>query len=703
MQLGHYAFDTTIDEYQSKIAEIVINKRTLIFFDTNILAYLYKLHTNARHEFYAWSDSVIKDNRLFIPGWAASEYSNRVTTNKLDDYTNKSNNASPDKAKKMYDALYEIAALFVDTDILARYNFQGNREQFLDEFRRNINSLDTFTRVFNTQIEVGDVHHEITKHFSTVVLNSNLTKLCVKANREGDTRFEHRLPPGFKDGSKSENRFGDLIIWYEILIKSKELKDNFDHVVFLSNDEKSDWVYAPKFRANTNSGTRKSVSNKNPVIKIADPRLVTEFSNSLGHSNFTVCSLALLIESLSKTEPKRFTNLAGAIQINIQEASPPEQEAAEPAEVVAQPAEVVAQPAEVIAQPAELVAQPAEVVAQPAELVAQPAEVVAQPAEVVAQPAELVAQPAEVVAQPAEVVAQPAEVVDQPADVVAQPAEVVDQPAEVVAQPAEVVAQPAEEEILTFEYNQEALQDSLYQTDPSSEINEIIRDLKSYNWYTQNPAISKIGLLAGKILDASSCFVLGRNIYQAACGNSQKASEYMASLHRKLSIFPNKIANNILAGMVYEIYFDSRSQYRGSAKFDYASSVLGLLIKDDFKQAKSFIRHHLQDHIGKLLFIPGDQGEPKKEITLKVTMNKNDENNFVLDSVLFQDKEIITEDDDASSWFTPSYNVSQIRTEVSSKLAIPEWALTLKTNENVGDRRLQLPEGKILAPLHALN
>ena len=647
MQLGHYTFDTTIDEYQSKIAEIVSNKRTLIFFDTNILAYLYKLHANARHEFYAWSDSAIKDNRLFIPGWAASEYSNRVTTNKLDDYTNKSNNASPDKAKKMYEALYEIASLFVDADILARSNYKGHREQFLDEFRQNIKSLDAFTRVFNTQFEVGDVHNEITEHFSTVVLNSNLTKLCVKANREGDTRFEHRLPPGFKDGSKGENRFGDLIIWYEILIKSKELKDDFDHVVFLSNDEKSDWVYAPKSRANTNSGNRKFVSNKNPVIKIADPRLVTEFSNSLGHSNFTVCSLALLIESLSKTEPQYFTNLAGAIQINIQETSTQEKEAAEPAEVVAESSEVGAPPAEVVVPPAEVVAPPAEVVASPAEVVAPPAEV--------------------------------------------------------VAPPAEVIAPPAEEETLIFEYNQEALQDSLYQTDASSEINEIIRDLKSYNWYTQNPAISKIGLLAGKILDASSCFVLGRNIYQAACGNSQKASEYMASLNRKLSIFPNEIANHILAGMAYEIYFDSNAQYRENAKFDYASSVLGLLIKDDFKQAKSFIRHHLQDHIGKLVFIPGDQGEPKKEITITVTMDKDSENSFVLDSVLFQDKELITDYDDASSWFTPSYNVSRIRTEVSSKCAIPEWALTLKTNQNVGDRRLQLPEGKILAPLHALN
>ncbi|WP_434952725.1 PIN-like domain-containing protein [Shewanella sp. HL-SH4] len=618
MHLGHYEFDTTIEEHHKKIAEIVSNKKTLIFFDTNILAYLYKLHANARNEFYTWSDSVINDNRIFLPGWAASEYSNRVTTNKLDDYTNNNNNASPDKAKKMYEALYEIASLFVDDDILASSQFTGDREQFLDGFRNTIKSLDTYTRAFKTQFKVGDVHNEIIKHFSTVVLNSDLTELCSKANKEGDTRFEHRLPPGFKDGGKGENRFGDLIIWYEVLGKSKEFKANFDHVLFLSNDEKSDWVYAPKYRANTNGGTRKFVSNKNPVIKIADPRLVAEFSNSLGHPNFTVCSLALLIESLSKIEPKRFTNLAGAIQINIQETLTPVEEVIDPVEEVIEPAEDVVEPAE---------------------------------------------------------------------DVV---------------EPAEDVVEPDEEAPLIFAYAQEALQDSLYQVDAPSEINEIIGDLKSYNWYTQNPAVAKIGSLDGESLDASSCFVLGRNIYQAACGNSQKASEYMASLRRKLTIFPNDIANHILSGMVFEIYFDSKAEYRERVKFDYASSALSLLMKDDFEQAKSFIRHYLQNYRGQLFYMPGDEGEPKNEITIKVSMNQGDESSFVLDSVVFKGKELIVDHDD-SFGVTQNYNASSIKTEVSFSLAIPEWALILKTNEKVGDKHLQITDGKMFDAQQAMN
>ncbi|EJG1162914.1 hypothetical protein C0P18_RS13480 [Vibrio parahaemolyticus] len=666
MYLGHYEFDRTIDEHHKKIADIVNSKKTLILFDTNILAYLYKLHANARNEFYTWSDSAINDDRLFLPGWAASEYSNRVTTNKLDDYTNKNNNATPDKAKKMYEALYEIASLFVDDDILANSQFTGDRDQFLDGFLSTIKSLDTYTRAFKTQFKVGDVHNEITKHFSTVVLTSDLTELCAKANREGDTRFEHRLPPGFKDGGKGENRFGDLIIWYEILNKSKELKANFDHVLFLSNDEKSDWVYAPKFRANVSGGTRKFVSNKNPVIKIADPRLVSEFSNNLGHSNFTVCSLALLIESLSKVDPKSFTNLAGAIQINIQETIVPAKGSTEPADEAAEPTEEAAEPTEDAAEPTEDAAEPTEEAAGPTEDAAEPTEEAAGPTEEAAGPTEEAAEPAEE-----------------------------------ATEPTEEAAEPTEPPPPIFEYAQEALQDSLYQADAPSEINDIIRDLKSYNWYTQNPAISKISSMAKESLDPSSCFVLGRNIYQAACGNSQKASEYMVSLRRKLSIFPIEIANHILAGMVFEIYFDSSCQYREDVKFDYASSILSLLIKDDFEHAKSFIRYHLQGHEEQLLFMPGDQGEPKSEITINVSMSQGEESSFILDSVMFQGKELLV-DDDEPLWFPQNYNASKIRAEVSSTLAIPEWALTLKVNEKIGDKYLNLPEGKLLDPRRAL-
>ena len=625
MQLGYCEFDTTVDEHHRKLAEIVDSKKTLIFFDTNILAYLYKLHSNARNEFYMWADSAIHEERLFLPGWAANEYSNRVTTNKLGDYTYKGNDSSPDKAKKMYDILHEMASLSVDDDILAKNEFNDGRERFLDEFRTAINSLSKYTKVLKTQFKVEDVHNEITNHFSKIILNSNLAQLCMKANREGDTRFKHRLPPGFKDSAKGENRFGDLIIWYEILENSKKLRKNFNHVLFLSNDEKSDWVYAPKSKAIVNSNNnRRLVPNNDPIIKVVDPRLVAEFNNVVGHSNFTICNLASLIESLSKIRPQHFTNLAGAIQINIQEFENSTTGKIKPLEKDAESKEGHTELSE-----------------------------------------------------------NSTESIDENTESV-----------EEGSNSAEDNNNPI------IRYTQEALQDVSYQADTSSVINSIIHALKSHNWYKQNPAISMISKLADEHLDPSSSFVLGRNIYQAACGNSQKATEYMTSLSKKLDIFPIETANHILAGMAFEIYFDSNAQYREKFKFSYASNILRLLTNENFKPARDFIRNKLLEQENDLLFMPGESGEPKKEITINVGISEENNSSFILNSVLFNDKELIIDIESTDNfWHESIYTASKIKAEISTTLAIPQWALTLISNLDVGDKLLILPEEKRLSPL----
>lgn len=56
---------------------------------------------------------------------------------------------------------------------------------------------------------------------------------------EWQTRYDKKTPPGYKDADKNDNKFGDLIIWNEILDIAK--KDN-KNIVFVSNDLKEDWL-----------------------------------------------------------------------------------------------------------------------------------------------------------------------------------------------------------------------------------------------------------------------------------------------------------------------------------------------------------------------------------------------------------------------------------------------------------------------------
>ncbi len=71
--------------------------------------------------------------------------------------------------------------------------------------------------------------------------------------KEGENRFRHAIPPGFKDSIKEEGeeetfaysgityqrKFGDLIIWKQILayVGERQAKD----VIFVTDDSKSDW------------------------------------------------------------------------------------------------------------------------------------------------------------------------------------------------------------------------------------------------------------------------------------------------------------------------------------------------------------------------------------------------------------------------------------------------------------------------------
>ena len=56
---GYHHIEKTMDEHIREIADLALSSQTLIILDTNIIAYLYKLHEAARQEFFAWSDAAV--------------------------------------------------------------------------------------------------------------------------------------------------------------------------------------------------------------------------------------------------------------------------------------------------------------------------------------------------------------------------------------------------------------------------------------------------------------------------------------------------------------------------------------------------------------------------------------------------------------------------------------------------------------------
>ena len=657
MLFGHHVINKTVDEHVREIAALASDPQTLIFLDTNILSYLYKLHEAARGEFFVWSDGVAAANRLVVPAWAASEYLSRVTSKTLDSYTPKSKEAS--QATKLLNGLFETASLFVDDASLRRISHAGDRATFITEFRAAIDALAPFTRVFSQDFDSGVVHQQIEAHLSSAILDSDLAALCVRATQESAGRFEHRLPPGFRDENKPDNRFGDLIIWFEILDKSASSAATFPKVLFISRDEKNDWVYAPKMRMEIARRGRKAVGNSRPEIKLADPRLVAEFRRVTGHANITIASIDTLVEGLSKANPALFAHLAAAIQINIEQSAPVLPTADEPVAPIN------------------------------GQLGEAPGD--AAPLPVEEQP-EL-------------------PVNDLPPDGQAAPVE---------PPPEGGLAVPVDPTPPRLQYDQAALGDCEYQADEPSEINEIIRALKSLNWYTQNPAITKICAIRQDEFPSSSWFVLGRNIYQAACGNSQKAMEFMAGLEAQLRQFQPETAQHLLAGMLFEVYFDSRGEFRESTKFSYADKPLSVATNAEFADVLEFINYYLRNHRDRLAFMPGDRTRklihvvsaplaPPALGTLQPCEGAPVPPTNEVRSVLLNGVELMREstDEEPGAWLhmirRGKVSPERIRNQISDELAIPKWALTIECEPPIStDVALAMPEGREIHPELAL-
>lgn len=646
MLFGQYAIDKTIEEYVQTIADLASDPQTLIFIDTNVIAYLYKLHEAARREFFAWSDGIAAQDRFFVPAWAANEYLSRVTSTTLDLYTPKRTEST--QAKRMLETLYETAALFVDEISLRRIKYTDDRAVFLQEFRAAIDALNRFTGVFSHQFDPAVIHQQVVTHLSPCILKSDLVALCSRAVHEAKGRIEHRLPPGFRDDGKPENRLGDLIIWYELLEKSTALADSYPKVLFISNDEKSDWVYAPVHRELLVGGRRKTVPNTEPQIKLADPRLVYEFTSKTGHGNFTIANLPTLVEGLSRLSPSKFQHLAAAIQITVQEST----------SITAHTGQETTAPA------------------------------------------------AEPTSEAFEASAE------------AQPQEAPDVVEGLAKESVPVQVAPAEPELPFLQYPVEALQDSQYPADAPSKINSIIRELKSLNWYTQNHAVARVVNILEEPFNPSAWFVLGRNLYQAACGNSQKAMDFIGNLEAKLGQFPQETARHLLAGMLYEIYFDGYGEFRQSAKFSYADKPLAVVAEDIFVDVRQFIRFHLHECGAQLKFLPGERDGKVIRIKSAAAADSGDGQEsfrgsstlaFQVRSVILDGIELVRDEVDAEEapWERmvrrTKLSPDRIREKIAEDLAIPKWALTIETQPPIrADLELVCPEGREFYPKQAL-
>jgi TIR domain len=255
-----------------------------------------------------------------------------------------------------------------------------------------------------------------------------------------------------------------------------------------------------------------------------------------------------------------------------------------------------------------------------------------------------------------------------------------------------------------FAYSEDAKADVDFPHPPGTKVGAILNDLKSHTWPTQAPAVDATFKLDWKSLNKNEIFVLGRNIYQCACGSEWKALEVVSNLREKLAGLPERAAAHLLNGMFYEVYFDKEGQFRGNnLKGECLDELLEVQKVKRFEASISFIRHALEPYKSRLLFLPSTTPDI---VTLSLFVKLSDPPE--LKSVKFKGTELLKRiDEDADltrhAWKLwklghTKFTVKQFKELLCEAWSIPPEQLDIKFSHKMdSDTHYRLPKGFSLA------
>lgn len=232
-------------------------------------------------------------------------------------------------------------------------------------------------------------------------------------------------------------------------------------------------------------------------------------------------------------------------------------------------------------------------------------------------------------------------------------------------------------------YKKEHITDEEFESD-GSEIEEIIKKLKSYDWYTQQPAINRLSRVNKMNIDESTRFLLGRNLLQTAIGGEFSANSIFKNLDEWLLDWFTGNENHVLNGILFEIYFNSKGQFRQSKfKVGLIDEIFVLENNKKYKKSFEFIKEQLNPFHEYLYYIPSNP-----PTTLPIELQFEEENYMRLEeertahrliSIKLHNKEILVPYDE-SDFDTVSVSYDQFLEKLHAVLCVPTKRLRLSMN-----------------------
>lgn len=223
-------------------------------------------------------------------------------------------------------------------------------------------------------------------------------------------------------------------------------------------------------------------------------------------------------------------------------------------------------------------------------------------------------------------------------------------------------------------YSKEAKADRYFIFLESSQIKPLVDNLKSRTWPKQEQAVNCIKNIDFEKTSNNELFVLGRNVYQAACGNSFACQRFINNFGSTPDI-PNSAKVHILNGMAYEIYFDSRNRLREKFKTWYLPSIMRYLEQHEYYASKEFIASHLYKIDDRPIYIPG-----QNEMMYFDIKGSDMKDGYHITDIFYKGKSILKYNNDGSMVYFGGYytSCSTFENSAASLVAAPVDRVTFQ-------------------------
>lgn len=249
----------------------------LFIFDSNVILDLYRLPSSARIDLINVFQKEGFKNRIWIGFQVLLEFLNNrfeaisdqknkfnsvrtILENAIEQYNELSSNLQAELSKLKLKQRHSL----IDPDKFVNQKNINFGIQYIHKFIDNLNELEKQQSDVNDLDKVKGIVLDI---FESKIGEGFDKKRLEKIYKEGEKRYDKKIPPGYKDIKKPGSylhedkeyvrKYGDLILWEEIIEKAKT--DKIKNLILVTGDVKEDWWYEKRGKK---LGPRKELLNE---------------------------------------------------------------------------------------------------------------------------------------------------------------------------------------------------------------------------------------------------------------------------------------------------------------------------------------------------------------------------------------------------------------------------------------------------------